>query len=65
VDENYAAQKLVLANNNSLAINNENAKTVKQIEKEYRDGLEVEYYGRSKHKNSFTGVRPSIVGSVC
>jgi ferrous iron transport protein B len=47
VNENYAAQKLVLANNNSLAINNENAKTAKQIEKEYNS---------QKLENSYAGI---------
>ena len=47
VNENYAAQKLVLANNNSLAATNENAKTAKQIEKEYKS---------QKLENSYAGI---------
>jgi ferrous iron transport protein B len=46
VNENYAAQKLVLANTNSLAINTENTKTLKQIEKQYSsEKLENSYAG--------------------
>ena len=47
VNENYAAQKLVLANNNSLAATNENTKTAKQIEKEYKS---------QKLENSYAGI---------
>jgi len=46
VNENYAAQKLVLANNEALQSNNENTKTLKQIEKQYSsEKLENSYAG--------------------
>jgi len=47
INENYAAQKLVLANNNTLASTNENTKTAKQIEKEYNS---------QKLENSYAGI---------
>jgi len=53
INENYAAQKLVVTNNKSLAANNEahlsnteNTKTLKQIEKQYNsEKLENSYAG--------------------
>ncbi|MEY4098805.1 MAG: ferrous iron transport protein, partial [Bacteroidota bacterium] len=46
INENYAAQKLVLANNDALQSNTENTKTLKQIEKQYSsEKLENSYAG--------------------
>ena len=46
INENYAAQKLVLANNEALLSNTENYKTLKQIEKQYNsEKLENSYAG--------------------
>ena len=46
INENYAAQKLMLANNEALQSNNENTKTLKQIEKQYSsEKLENSYAG--------------------
>ena len=46
INENYAAQKLMVANNEALQSNNENTKTIKQIEKQYNsEKLENSYAG--------------------
>ena len=46
VNENYAAQKLILANNEALSSNTKNTKTLKQIEKQYSsEKLENSYAG--------------------
>ena len=46
INENYAAQKLVAANNKTLQSNSENTKTFKQIEKQYNsEKLENSYAG--------------------
>ena len=46
INENYAAQKLVAANNQALQSNTENTKTLKQIEKQYSsEKLENSYAG--------------------